>query len=67
MLQPCKDNIKEGLVANIDEAVPDVAVQNEGSLSLITSENFPVFRQDGLSASLAKLDANAMLAPCTQQ
>ncbi|CAK9144943.1 unnamed protein product [Ilex paraguariensis] len=63
MPQPCKDNTKEGLVANIDEAVPDVAVKNDGLLSLITSENFPVLGQIGLSASLAKLEANAMLAP----
>ncbi|CAK9152271.1 unnamed protein product [Ilex paraguariensis] len=61
--QPCSDNTKVGLVANIDEAVPDVAVKNGGSLSLITSENFPVLRQVGLGASLAKLEANAMLAP----
>ncbi|CAK9163971.1 unnamed protein product [Ilex paraguariensis] len=51
------------LIVKLEEVVPDVAVKNGESLSLITSENFPVLGQVGLGARVAKLEANAMLAP----
>lgn len=62
MPHPCK-NSTDKLVYNIDAALPDIHVQNAGLLTALTAKKFPFLGEVGLSATLVKLDANAMSSP----
>ncbi|KAJ9687424.1 hypothetical protein PVL29_016064 [Vitis rotundifolia] len=62
MPHPCK-NSTDKLVFNIDAALPDIHVQNAGLLTALTAKKFPFLGEVGLSATLVKLDANAMSSP----
>ncbi|KAJ9687417.1 hypothetical protein PVL29_016060 [Vitis rotundifolia] len=62
MPHPC-ENSTEKLVFNIDAALPDIHVQNAGLLTALTAKKFPFLGEVGLSATLVRLDANAMSSP----
>lgn len=52
------------LVYNIDAALPDIRVENGGVVTALTEEKFPFLgKVEKLSASLVKLDADAMRSP----
>uniref|UniRef100_A0A5B7A9Q1 Putative glutelin type-A 3 n=1 Tax=Davidia involucrata TaxID=16924 RepID=A0A5B7A9Q1_DAVIN len=53
----------DGLIFNLDNALPDISVKNAGLLTSLTAAKLPLLEQVGLSASLVKLDANAMCSP----
>ncbi|KAA8545521.1 hypothetical protein F0562_020305 [Nyssa sinensis] len=58
----CKGTDDE-FVFNLDNALADINVKNAGSLTTLTAAKLPVLTKLGVSASLVKLDANAMCSP----
>ncbi|KAA8545522.1 hypothetical protein F0562_020306 [Nyssa sinensis] len=62
MPRQCKGS-SDGLIFNLDNALADINVKNAGSLTTLTAAKLPMLTKLGLSASLVKLDANAMCSP----
>jgi quercetin dioxygenase-like cupin family protein len=63
MPKPNVENTRK-MVYNIDAALPDIRVKNGGAVTALTEHKFPFLEQvDQLSASLVKLDAEAMRSP----
>ncbi|XP_027113140.2 glutelin type-A 2 [Coffea arabica] len=59
---PCKDaNIN--MLYNFESAKPSIHVNQGGSLTIATAENFPFLKKVGLSANFAKLDPFSMSTP----
>lgn len=50
-------SIWENYVYNIDEAKPDIKVNNGGSLSMLTSKKFPILEEMLLTAVRLRLDS----------
>uniref|UniRef100_A0A5B7ACU3 Putative glutelin type-A 3 n=1 Tax=Davidia involucrata TaxID=16924 RepID=A0A5B7ACU3_DAVIN len=63
MPRQCNGTSTDGMIFNLDNALPDIDVKNGGSLTIVTEAKLAWLGKIGLSANLVKLDANAMCSP----
>ncbi|KAK0599036.1 hypothetical protein LWI29_001775 [Acer saccharum] len=56
-------NIVNNWVKNITKHLPDIRVDKAGTITSFTGKNFSFLDQVGLSCSIVKLEAHAMLSP----
>ncbi|XP_027185478.1 uncharacterized protein LOC113783520 isoform X1 [Coffea eugenioides] len=61
---PCKDADHIEMLFDFESAKPSIHVNQGGSLTIATPENFPFLEKMGLSANVVKLDPLSMLTPC---
>lgn len=62
--QPQPDqNIANEWVKNNTKHFPDIHVEKAGTITSFTGKNFPFLDEIGLSCSIVKLEADAMLSP----
>ena len=61
---PCKDADHIEMLFDFESAKPSIHVNQGGSLTIATPENFPFLEKVGLSANVVKLDPLSMLTPC---
>lgn len=60
--EPCEADA-EGLVFNFKSSQSDIDVKRGGRSITLTSKNFPLLRETGLSAKYVELDSNAVCSP----
>ncbi|KAL5787403.1 hypothetical protein ACOSP7_004352 [Xanthoceras sorbifolium] len=61
--QPADQNIVNKWVKNIVHFSPEIRIDRAGEATSLTGKNFPFLEEIGLSCSLVKLEADAMLSP----
>ncbi|PON32828.1 11-S seed storage protein [Parasponia andersonii] len=58
-----KEEHREGMALNYEEAPLDVDIKNGGRVVVLNTQNLPLVGEVGLSGDLARLDGSAMCSP----